>query len=268
MPSQRERALNNFFPRMIVRDDESKIKRMTPSALHRLRNAEIEVTRRRLLRESTPRLQVSLILLLSGLAGFLASFSLLHLELYSMTLRYPIAISVGYTVFLLLLRAWLWVQGRSLDVDPGAALDYVEPAADSFHGWGADFGSSSGGGSWRSSATHSSGGSAHGIDIGLDFEEFMFVIALIAIAAGLLASLYVVVIAPTLLAEILVDGLLLAGLYKRLAKIERRDWLQTAIRKTVLPAILVTLCFGVAGYALQTAVPDAHSIAEVWRQIK
>jgi hypothetical protein len=54
-----------------------------------------------------PRLLISLILLLTGLAGFLTSFLLLRLGVIEMWLRYPAAILVAYSVFLLLLRLWL-----------------------------------------------------------------------------------------------------------------------------------------------------------------
>ena len=94
------------------------------------------------------------------------------------------------------------------------------------------------------------------------------VLAIVAIVAGLIASLYVVYIAPVLLAEILVDGVLVAGLYKRVKGIEQRHWLRAAVRRTLLPALLVALFFGVAGYALQSAVPEARKIGDVWREVR
>ena len=60
---------------------------------------------------------MSLILLFTGLAGFLASFSLLQLDVSRMWIRYPIAILIAYGVFLLLLRLWLWMYGRDMEVD-------------------------------------------------------------------------------------------------------------------------------------------------------
>jgi hypothetical protein len=84
---------------------------------------------------------------------------------------------------------------------------------------------------------------------------------------GLIASLYIVYIAPALLAEILVDGALVAGLYRRVKRLEQRHWLRAAVRQTLLPAVLVALFFTVAGYALQKAVPGAHTIGEVWHQL-
>src|SRR5262249_44098612 len=110
-----------------------------------------------------------------------------------------------------------------------------------------------------------SGSMLNGVGSGLDLEELGFLIlAVVALLGGLIATLYVVYIAPVLLAEILVYGLFLGGLYRRVGRIERRHLLPTAVCKTLLPAVLCTLFFGVAGGALQAAMPKARSIGEVW----
>jgi hypothetical protein len=228
-----------------------------------------------------PRFQVSLILLITGVAGFLTSFSLLHVGMLWMWLRYPIAILIAYCVFLLLLRLWLSLQRRGLDMDfDPSVLDFSAPGGhtdvESFQfGGGGDFDGGGAGGSLgeavpsSSSASISGGGSGfNGIDIDLDLEEgWLIVIAIVALVGGLIASLYIIYIAPVLLAEILVDGALVAGLYKRVRRIEQKHWLRTAVRRTLLPAILVVIFFTVAGYALQKAVPEAHSMGEVWKHV-
>ena len=71
------------------------------------RKRKIESLKRRLQRKSYPRLHASIILLLTGLAGFLVSFVLLRAGVTAMWLRYPVAILVAYGVFLILLRVWL-----------------------------------------------------------------------------------------------------------------------------------------------------------------
>jgi hypothetical protein len=78
--------------------------------MRKARERRIEIIRRRLLRKSTPRIQVTLILTLTALAGFLTSFCLLHSGVHSMWLRYPLAILMAYGVFLVLLGVWLWLQ--------------------------------------------------------------------------------------------------------------------------------------------------------------
>jgi membrane protein implicated in regulation of membrane protease activity len=226
-----------------------------------------------------PRFQLSLILLFTGLAGFLTSFSLLHLGVSSMWLRYPIAILIAYCAFLLLLRLWLWLQRRSLDVDfDPSGLDVNSSEApshgESFQfGGGGDFGGDGAGGSWgegaSSASSVSSGGSVtDGVGFDLDLEEgWLVVLAIVALIGGLVASVYIIYIAPALLAEILVDGVLVTGLYKRVKRIEQRHWLRAAVRRTLLPATLAAIFFTVAGYAMQKAVPAAHSIGEVWNHL-
>jgi len=242
------------------------------------RQRRVEITERRLLRRSWPRLHVSLILSLTGMAGFLTSFCLLHLGVSRMWLRYPVAILTAYGVFLMLLGIWLWLQRHSLDVDPDLpTLDFTPSSAsgpgESLH----DAGGGGAGGSWgesvsssTSASSVSSGGSGSAdIGFGLDFEEgCLVVIALLALVGGLVASFYVIYIAPALLAEILVDGAMVAGLYRRVKHIEQGNWLQTAVRRTILPAILAAVFFTVAGVALQKAYPTAQSIGDVWNQFK
>ena len=197
-----------------------------------------------------------------------------------MWLRYPIAILIAYCMFLLLLSLWLWLQRRTphVDSDP-SVLDFIPSGASSHgesfqFGGGGDFGGGGAGGSWgesvSSSSTVSSGGSApNGVGFDLDLGEgWLIVIAIVALIGGLIASFYVVYIAPSLLAEILVDGALVAGLYKRVKHIEPRHWLRAAVRLTLLAALLTAIFFTVAGYALQRAVPDAHSIGEVWNHVR
>ncbi len=225
---------------------------------------------------------MSLILCLTGLVGFLASFTLLHVGVFAMWLRYPIAISIAYGVFLLLLRLWLWVQGRDFNVDFDldlSGLDYIGSGrSDPSEGWhyegpcqvDAIRASGSSGEGIASSSGHSiSSSGSHGIGFDLDLEEgWLVVIAVIALIGTLLASLYIVYIAPALLAEILIDGVLVIGLYNRVKHVDQPHWLQTAIRRTLLPAVLVVLLFTLAGYAMQKVVPGTHSIGEVWQRCR
>jgi hypothetical protein len=243
------------------------------------RERRIEIIRRRLLRSGLPRFQVALILFLTGLAGFLTSFFLLHLGVTSMWLRYPMVVLIAYGIFLLLLALWLWLQRRGLDADyDPSVLDFIpsgslSPGEPVQFGGGGDFGGGGAGGSWgecvSSSSTVSSGSSASsGISFDFDLEEgWLIVLAIVALVGGLIASLYVIYIAPALLAEILVDGALVAGLYKRVKHVEQRHWLRAAIRQTLIPALLAALFVTVAGYALQRAVPEAHSMGEVWKHL-
>jgi hypothetical protein len=246
-----------------------------PEIIVQKRQRRIEIIRKRLLRKRWPRFQVSLIILLTGLTGFLTSFLLLQLGLDQMAVRYPLAIGVAYCGFLTLLALWLWLQRHEIDGDlfvevveriPGDPL-----AVGDFRG-GGDFGGGGAGGSFGGSAADSlqGGGSslagARGFDFDLE-DLSLLILAAAALLAGLLSTFYIIYIAPSLLAEILVDGALLAGLYRRVKRIEERHWLRAAIRRTLLPAVLVAVFFSFAGFTMQKLAPNAHTIGDVWQHV-
>jgi hypothetical protein len=86
---------------------------------------------------------------------------------------------------------------------------------------------------------------------------------LLAMAALVLSSLYVVYTAPVLFAELMLDGMLAAGLYRRLKGIESNHWIETALRKTFWPFFLTALvCFS-TGWAMGVYAPEAHTIGAV-----
>jgi hypothetical protein len=247
---------------------------------------------------------MSLILAATGAAGFVASFAMLHLGVWRMWVRYPLAVLFAYAVFIALLRVWLFLhgrgqRGRTPDLDAsGLEDDTVEIVLDSFDrsemtpdsfGGGGDFGGGGAGGTWgdgagaglhQASTAYDAGGAASGggggggwlpdLDFDVDSEGCVFfLLALALIAAGVCASLYVVYAAPLLLAEILVEGMLLSGLYRGMKRARRGegDWLGAAVRRTWLPVLLTLLTFASAGYLLQRAAPRARSIGEAFRAV-
>src|SRR4028118_2298444 len=109
---------------------------------HRIASREelIAKAKERLLRHGLPRLQMSLILALTGASGFLSSFVLLQFGLDAMAVRYPIAVLVAYAVFLLLLQIWLKFQRDDWE---GEGLDLLEVP---FSSGGSGGGSGGGGG--------------------------------------------------------------------------------------------------------------------------
>jgi len=254
------------------------------------RKRVIERVRRQLLRGGRPRLLVSFLLALTGGAGFLVSSALLQLGVTMMAVRYPLAVLAAYSVFLLLLRLWLALQGKT-----GSRLDWLSDIGDvipnvfssdavanevATFGGGADFGGAGAGGDWVGSAASVSGGSSApasgesflpdvNLDVDLDLGEgcFWIVIPVVAIIGVVVAMFYVVYIAPVFLAEILVDALLVAGLYKRLKKVEPRHWLRSVVRRTLLPVLLTTALFIAAGYLMGRIAPGARSIGGFWQEI-
>ena len=205
-------------------------------------------------RMAVPRVQMMLLLGAAGGAGFLASYGLLQLGLDRMALRYPLAVGIAYLVFFLLLRLWLSLQDDPDEYHeyPLDGLDLAVDAADAMR--------------FESSApmpvAEPSGPS---LDIGVpDFDEGIFLIVLAAVAAVVLgAVVYVIYLAPLLLAEVLVDGVLLVGFYKRLKRPEPEHWALCAVRRTWIPAIIVAVTFFFAGVVFQSLAPDARSIGGV-----
>jgi hypothetical protein len=212
---------------------------------------------------------MSLILLFTGLAGFLASVTLLRLDISQMWIRHPVAVLIAYGVFLVLLRLWLWSNGRESkreidDVDLEVPLEMIDGEVrypHSLHYSGSEDLCTGG-------ANAAANSVSSGFDFDLDFDGLVFlVVVLLLLVALLIPVLYVIYIAPVFLAEILVDGVLLVGLYKKVKKVDHPHWLRAAVRRTAIPALSVAVLFSIAGFAMQKAVPAAHSIGDVWRSL-
>ncbi len=240
-----------------------------------------------------PRLQMSLLVGLTGLAGLFASVLMLHAGVDAMGVRYPLATGAAYGAFLILLWLWLrtraddWVDG-SLDVPdfssggsggsgatPVECVDVPDISAGggNFGGGGASSSFqfddslpspalSDVGGDGVGSLGEAVGEAVGGADEGaIPLALILLVAALIAVL--LLASLYVIYLAPALFAELLVDGALSASLYRRMRGLQTRHWLESALRRTALPFLLTAIGLGLVGHGLHMLAPEAHSVGEV-----
>lgn len=241
----------------------------------------IQQMRERLARDSFPRLQMALIVALTGGFGLLASFVLLQLGLDAMALRYPLALGCAYAFFLCLL--WLWLRTNAADhadlpnlLDlPGGGLaprSDTAPAVQS--GGGGDFG---GGGASASFDDPGGAGAAvdamdtgptdalgNAVSAAADSEGFAIPLVAIAMAIGLaLAMLYVVYIAPVLFAELLVDGALSYALFRHLRGRAPAHWLSSTVRRTALPFAATAVFLALAGGAMAIYAPGAHSLGQV-----
>lgn len=234
------------------------------------RATAVQLMRARLLRESFPRVQMFILVSLTGLAGFGASVAMLAAGVDTMALRYALAMGVAYIVFLLLL--WLWLRASAadyLDAVPYGGPEGNASAKD------ADGDFSGGGG------TFDGGGASANVDFGTqnspvgaiadnplgvvaEAEEAAVPLVVILLAVGIaLSSLFVIWSAPVLFAEILVDALLAAGLYRRLRVLEPQHWMLAALKRTIIPFVLTTLTVAAAGWGMQAYAPEARSLGEV-----
>ena len=254
----------------------------------------------RLLAKGLPRLQMSLIVTCTGATGFLASFLLLHVGLRRLWLRYLIAFLLAYGAFLLLVRLWLFLQRRRLASSSGSGFDVdlgafqigggsgglgggggAGGSGGSFSGGGGSFG---GGGATAffdgsgadtsvanaaaASSSSSYGGSGFSFNFDLDGDELVLVVVVVAVVGAIVAaSVYVVVAAPALFAEVLVDGTLTAGLYRHVKKLDEETWLEAAVKRTCIPFVVVGLFVVAAGVFFHRLAPEAASIGGVVRHV-
>ena len=229
----------------------------------------VERLRARLLVEGFPRIQMFILVSLTGLAGFGASVAMLGAGLETMALRYLLAMGVAYIVFLLLLFVWLHTSAADyadMALPNGGSGGSGTGGATDFSGGGGTF---DGGGA---SANADFGTAESGIDAIIDkplqvaahAEEGAIPVAVILLAVSIaLSSLFVIWSAPILFAEIMVDALLAAGLYRRLRLIDPRYWMGSAVRRTIVPFMLTTLAVAGAGWGMQAWEPEARSLGEV-----
>jgi hypothetical protein len=200
-----------------------------------------------------PRLQMFLLVLLTGSAGFLASYLMLHMGFGSMGPRYLAAMVFAYLAFLVLLGLWLHLQGRELaDHSDGVelGLEMLDATASS----------SSLGGTFDSIGGIGDLGAIGDADEGAVLVIGLFIVLLLV--AVLLSSVFVIYSAPALFAEIVVDTMLSASLYRRLQGLEPDHWLQTAVRRTILPFVLTTIVVTMSGIAMSKLAPGAHTMGE------
>jgi hypothetical protein len=244
--------------------------RRPPVSMPSSRSTEAMHARRQLQHRGWPRLQMALIVVLTGAAGFLASHVLRLAGMDAMLLRYPLAVLVAYGVFLLLM--WLWIRWRwdavadGLGSGPGGGSSPGSP-------WSGSGRHSGGGGasaSWGESAASSStsADSASLLDVadgeaGLPLLAVLGIIALVATV--LLASVWVVWSAPVLMAELLVDAAIAGGLYKRMQGMQEQGWWRLCLSHTIWPLLGLLVFFAALGWLAQELAPGAVSLMQVFK---
>jgi hypothetical protein len=256
------------------------------------RSGEIARLMGRLNKDGYPRLQMSLLVALTGGAGLLASFLLLHsAAVEAMHVRYPAAVGCAYLAFLFLL--WLWLRTKADDYLDGS-IDIPDlsgggsPGVDAlpdFGGAGGNFGGGGASGNFVTDDALSSAslpvGDGDGIGAvgeavgevvgGADEGAIPLAVALLVaalVAVLLFATFYIVYLAPALFAELLVDGALSASLYRRMRGLRTRHWLESALRRTAVPFAVTALGLALIGYALHAYAPEAHTLGEVMRHFR
>ena len=218
----------------------------------------VDRMRARLEKGYWPRVHCLLIVTVSTAVAFLTSVLLLVLRIHWMAIRYGAAALAGYATVLLLLRGWVhWKWSRaSLNADGSDVLDVANnlpidldlpslpdaPMRMAVGGGGRSGGAGASGG-WDSashtvSSVKSGGGKSGGWSLDLDGDDlFWLIVALAAAFAGLIAVAYVIWIAPTLLAEAIVNGAVAGKVYHGMRKREDDFWTSQIVRRTAVSGV-------------------------------
>jgi len=213
--------------------------------------------KRHLTRTSTPRLQMIILVLATGSVGLLTSVCLLRLHMEMMVLRYVVSVTVAYGAFLAMVWLWLVAQrrrwrrraraGSSLRKSRGAVPSAAAPSkSSSLLDW---------------------------LEV-LDIFDGDHLIGTLLVAAGVVSIFFVIwslistiALAPEFLAEVFLDGVFSAALYRRLSRIEHRHWLQSAFARTRAPFLWTLSFFAFIGVVAHYYAPEAISIGGVIRHL-
>jgi hypothetical protein len=203
---------------------------------------------------------------------------MLQAGLTAMGQRYFCAMVLAYAAFFLMLWLWLRTRGDVPDFFPGggnsAGVPEFRGAGGAFDGGGAsgDYEVISGAADLADGASSAvgvgdaAGGVGEAAGAAGDAAAPLAVLAVVALAAGIVfSSVFVIYTAPVLFAELLVDGVLAAGLYRGLRGVDQRHWMESALRRTVVPFLLTTLFVTSVGWGMGRYAPEAHSVGDVLR---
>lgn len=232
------------------------------------RERHIERLKRRLRERGQPHAQVFVILCFTGMIGFLTSVVLRELGMaHYMGMRYLVAVLVAYLAFLGMLGLWV-VINRARRLSAGPVLATADVSEEVM--FGIDVVASSPELPVREAkstmpTTGSSGGNGLGNigDVGDGLLFLVILLIVVAVLATIFASVWVLIEAPLLLAELLIDGVLIAGMARRLRERNAdQHWAVTAVKRTYIPFLITAASFGFVGFSLQYFVSDATTMLE------
>lgn len=208
-------------------------------------------------KRSSPRLILSLVLVLTGLASLVVSLELLRAGLVEMWVRYPIAVLAGYGVFIGLLRLWLEFERSRFNPRADEVENAVAPPPLRL--------SES---AWEERRSRTRWYDYLDFPDVFDLDEGCAVMFLLGILVALIGlAVFAVLSAQAFLAEVFLDAFIVSVFYRRLRIAAREHWLGTAVRKTWVLALITAALLSMAGWALERAAPGSHSIGPALEKI-
>ncbi|MBI5234035.1 MAG: hypothetical protein HY880_06750 [Deltaproteobacteria bacterium] len=210
-----------------------------------------------LMRRFFLRFHMFLILSATFLSGILVSKILLSFNVNNMLIRFPLAVLFSYFAFFGFMKLWLLYLSLS-DTESKTGHDVCdigECIADA----GGCFGDGCGDG-----IADTAGETASGI-----FEEGGIVLiilgALLAIVFG--AGIYLIYEAPGILSEAAFEFLLAASLVKGMKRLDDPDWMQSVLRTTIVPFLVVLFVSLILAAVVKSSYPSAIKLSEVVKLI-
>jgi hypothetical protein len=232
----------------------------------KLRGRLLGRVRGHLRRRGISRGIVSGIMFVTALAGFLASVLLLKAGVEQMWLRYPLAVLIAWGAFLGLVRFWAELERATMRMDEDLGRtdvqgDEAAPARESV---------------WRGPPPEGDpdqwkwlGRVADILSHFLEFEGCLVaaaIVAVIAMATGAAVAIGGMILqAEALLAEVLLDAVLITALYQRLRKKEIDWWTSSVLQETIKPVLMIMGCLIIAGILAHYYAPEARSVGGIWQ---
>jgi len=94
-------------------------------------------------------------------------------------------------------------------------------------------------------------------------EGLALFVPLLVLGVGIVSAMYVVYVAPVLLAELILDVVVVSSLARRFERIPAEGWYYGAVRNTYKQFFGVL--FAVAGFVAGLFAPGADSIGDIFR---
>ena len=107
-----------------------------------------------------------------------------------------------------------------------------------------------------------------GFDEGCFFALLFLGGYLIALSFAIVTLVGLIAEADVLLAEVLLDAVLVSALYRRLNRLKPRWWLAGALRQTRRPVIATIIFLMALGLIVDHFDPGVKSIGGLWRQVR
>ncbi len=194
---------------------------------------------------------MTLILILVLLAGIGGGIVLLKLGVRSMPARYALSVLLGYAVFVLGVRLWLWYAHKALphlereviEVEQGARPPSLPPERDSSAG--------------STVVDLASSGDVLGYG-GDGCLAVGVVILVVAAVAG--AGVYILAATPELLGEAVAQLALTAALRRKGRVWDGGHWSGSVLRATWVPALMALVGAVILGLLLQAKCPAAVTL--------